>query len=84
MFHTKKTEKHRKNPAHSLLLLTRFSRDDLLSTESDNIFIIRNHFNELNLHQFHKDQQLLANHLMIGTFAIMNTNRSCVSIPITP
>lgn len=41
-----------------------------------------NNFYELNLHQFHKDQQLLANHLMISTFAILNNNRSCVSIPI--
>ena len=35
--HTKKTEKHTKHPVHSLLFLTRLSRDDLLSTESDNI-----------------------------------------------
>ena len=31
------------------------------------IFILCNHFYELNLHQFHKDQQFLANHLMIST-----------------
>ena len=31
-----KTESHIKNPVHSLFL-TRFSRNDLLSTESDNI-----------------------------------------------
>ena len=29
------TENHIKNPVHSLLFLTRFSRSDLLSTESD-------------------------------------------------
>ena len=33
----KKTEKQIKKPVHSLLLLTRFLRNDLLSTESDNI-----------------------------------------------
>ena len=31
------------------------------------IFILCNHFYELNLHQFHKDQQFLANQLMIST-----------------
>lgn len=33
----KKTEMQIKNPVHSLLSLTRFSRNDLLSTESDSI-----------------------------------------------
>ena len=31
------------------------------------IFLLCNHFYELNLHQFCKDQQFLANHLMIST-----------------
>ena len=33
----KKTKKHIKNLVHSLLFLTRFSKNDLLSTESENI-----------------------------------------------
>ena len=36
-FVIQKTEKHKKKPVHSLLFLTRFSRDDLLLTESGNI-----------------------------------------------
>ena len=58
--------KHIKHPVHSLLFLKDY-REMFCWQLNQTIFILCNHFYELNLHQFHNDQQYLANHLMKST-----------------